>query len=148
MPMQPDALVAELRPLKLPAELSAVTSGDVLAALAIGILAALLVAALARLVARRRRDRRAEVAAALAALRGRPAEERLYGQALLLRELRPATASRRPRQAANTAEEAEAAIPSETGIGAALYRPPGAGPAPDLDALDARILRAARRRAG
>ncbi|NDV85350.1 hypothetical protein GTW51_01400 [Aurantimonas aggregata] len=132
MPADPD-LLAQLRPVRLPPELQAFAWPDVFAAVALGILAALVLLAVLRLATRRQETPLAIARRKLAAAKDLPTDKRLFRQAVLLDRLSTGKeqASRRPANTATALTRAKAAI------GDALYRPGGAN---DPDAIDTAIL--------
>lgn len=132
MPADPD-LLAQLRPVRLPPELQAFAWADVFAAVAVGILAALLLLAVLRLATRRQETPLAIARRELAAARDLSCDERLFRQAVLLDRLAAerGRASRRPARTGSALARARAMM------GDALYRP---GSAADPEAIDKAIL--------
>ncbi|SON54576.1 hypothetical protein HDIA_1035 [Hartmannibacter diazotrophicus] len=118
-------LIAQLGPLRLPADFAVFGWRDYLAALSIGLLVACLVAALLRPLFASRRDDVARLALELDSFKTLNAGERLYRQAAVLRSLGGDVAD----------------VGGEFAV--ALY---GSAPVTDLDALDEKILGHARRR--
>lgn len=118
-------LIAQLGPLRLPADFAAFDWRDYLAAISLGLLLASLVAALLRPLFASRRDDLIRLSRELDGFKALPAGERLYRQAAVLRSLGGDIADIDGRFAA------------------ALY---GSAPVADLDALDEKILGHARRR--
>ncbi|HEX2019082.1 MAG TPA: hypothetical protein VGO17_09110 [Aurantimonas sp.] len=129
MPADPE-LIAQLRPVRLPPEWQAFAWADVFAAIAIGVLAALVLLLVLRLATRRRETPLMVARRELAAASDLPGDERLFRQAALLDRL-----------AGKRSRAAPAAIRAK--IGEALYRPGGLA---DPDAVDAAILAFARSR--
>ncbi|UOM35566.1 hypothetical protein [Acuticoccus sp. I52.16.1] len=128
--MDADALVAQLRPIRLPADYATLGLADALAAFALGVAAAILVVALVRPLLARREDPAADAERQIEALRAAPAEARILGLAHLLARLDP-----------------ERRAPRPDDLDTALYaRRAPADPAALAAAVEAAILRAARRR--
>ncbi len=88
--MDADALVGELRPIRLPAEYATLGVFDALAAFAVAVLVALSLVALLRPLLARRADPAGEAARAVAALRDEPADVQLLGLARLSARIDPA----------------------------------------------------------
>lgn len=141
MPADPD-LLAQLRPVRLPADFAAFAWTDVLAAASLGILAALALLVLLRLLTRRRETPLALVRRQLAAARALPAEDRLFRQAALLDRLGAQGSETTRRPPRRTGGGGDATAETRARIRRSLYRP---GAQPDLDAIDAAILALARR---
>lgn len=123
--MDPVDLVAQLEPIRLPADYARFGLRDALAAASIAILAALALVLAARPLFAPRRDPLGEARRAIDALRGEADEVRVFALARMLARLSP-----------------DAAPPPD--LNGALY---ARAPA-DLDRLEAAVLAAAGRRAG
>ncbi|MGF1554364.1 MAG: hypothetical protein ACFBWO_17950 [Paracoccaceae bacterium] len=121
--MTPDELASRLAPVRLPAEFARLDWPEMLAALSLGLLLGLAVAALLRLLTERRLDAPERARREIERLARLDGERRLLGLARLLARLDPAG-------------------PRPEGLDRALYREGAA----DLAALERAILRAARRR--
>ena len=117
-------IVAKLRPIRLPVNFATFDWHDHLAAFALGVFAALAVAAILAPLMTRRRSPTREIRLELEALRRLAPAERLYRQAAILARL-----GATPRQAMDWRT--------------ALYRP---GVSLDLDALDREIVSLVRQR--
>ncbi len=118
-------IVSKLRPIRLPANFATFNWHDHLAAFALGVFAALAVAAIFAPLMTLRRSPVRKIRLELEALRRLPPAERLYRQATILSRL-----GATPREAMDWR--------------AALYRP---GVSLDLDALDREIVSLVRQRA-
>ncbi|WP_413203703.1 hypothetical protein [Rhodospirillum sp. A1_3_36] len=117
-------VIEALAPIRIPADFAAFNWRDGLAAFSLGLLAAVLLSLILRPLFHRTQDPLSRIREDLAALSEKPVQERLLGQAALMTEL-------------------EVDPPLEPSYREALYRPIGANSL-DLDALDQRILAAAR----
>ncbi len=87
--MTPDELLSRLAPVRIPAEFAAFGPRDALLFAALGIVTALLLAPLLRLLTERRPSRLQQVHAEIARMRPLDTEARITGLAALLQSLEP-----------------------------------------------------------
>ena len=145
MPADPD-LIEALRPVRLPSGFEAFSWPVVCAAFSLGILVALLIVLVLRLVTERREGRLTIARRALAQASRLPGEARLFAQAALLDRLTAERAARgdlSSRRLNVTTQPTNAGAALRQTIGEQLYKP---GATPDFAAIDASILKLAGER--